>query len=140
MAGLSHLPSEPEPLGSVMLHFQYSAESSVTIFLSEKEQDWLAGHDTVTVGYTNDYLPYCDIDKDGKATGLVSDLIPDLFDAQYAANLIIHRIRIQRFCLEFQVSVLIEFQCQDTADLLGIHHTEDLQFFFCGRASKSGLK
>ena len=58
-----------------------SAESSVTIFLLEKEQDWLAGHDTVTVGYTNDYLPYCDTDKDGKATGLVSDLIPDMFDA-----------------------------------------------------------
>ena len=58
-----------------------SAESSVTIFLSEKEQDWLAEHDTVTVGYSNDYLPYCDTDKDGKATGLVSDLIPDMFDA-----------------------------------------------------------
>ena len=58
-----------------------SAESSVTIFLLEKEQDWLEGHDTVTVGYTNDYLPYCDTDKDGKATGLVSDLIPDMFDA-----------------------------------------------------------
>ena len=41
----------------------------------------LAEHDTVTVGYSNDYLPYCDTDKDGKATGLVSDLIPDMFDA-----------------------------------------------------------
>ena len=63
------------------LHKKYSAESSVTIFLLEKEQDWLVEHDTVTVGYSNDYLPYCDTDKDGKATGLVSDLIPDMFDA-----------------------------------------------------------
>ena len=73
--------TEQDALDVDELHKKYSAESSVTIFLSEKEQDWLAEHDTVTVGYSNDYLPYCDTDKDGKATGLVSDLIPDMFDA-----------------------------------------------------------
>ena len=73
--------TEQDTLDVDELHKKYSAESSVTIFLSEKEQDWLAEHDTVTVGYSNDYLPYCDTDKDGKATGLVSDLIPDMFDA-----------------------------------------------------------
>lgn len=40
------------------LHNKYSAESSVSIFLSKQESDWMAAHDTITVGYTNHYLPY----------------------------------------------------------------------------------
>ena len=72
---------EQDALDVDELHKKYSAESSVTVFLSRTEQDWLAEHDTVTIGYSNDYLPYCDTDEDGRATGLVSDVIPDLFDA-----------------------------------------------------------
>lgn len=33
------------------------------------------------VGYLDDYLPYCGTDKGGNATGLVSDIMPDLFKA-----------------------------------------------------------
>ena len=36
-------------------------------------------HETVTVGYMNHYLPYCDTESDGSATGLVADIVPDLF-------------------------------------------------------------
>ena len=110
MAGLLHLPSEPEPQGSVMLHFQSEVSSFLPVFHLFPKKEYPVIH-----------LQRCQ---------QLLFFFPDLFDAQYAANLIIHRIRIQRFCLEFQVSVLIEFQCQDTADLLSIHHTEDLQFFF----------
>ena len=79
--------TEQDALDVDELHKKYSAESSVTIFLSEKEQDWLAEHDTVTVGYSNDYLPYCDTDKDGKATGLVSDMF-DALPGDYEPDII----------------------------------------------------
>lgn len=63
------------------LHNKYSAESSINIFLSNQEIDWMAAHDTITVGYPNHYLPYSDTAKDGSATGLIADVIPDLFAA-----------------------------------------------------------
>ena len=53
------------------LRSKYSAESSVSIFLSKKEKDWMDTHDTITVGYTEDYLPYCDKKEDGSVTGLI---------------------------------------------------------------------
>ncbi len=62
------------------LRNQYSAESSVSVFLSEQEQEWMEAHPTVKVGYLNNYLPYCDTDKNGNATGLIADIVPDLFD------------------------------------------------------------
>lgn len=63
------------------LRNQYSAESSVSVFLSEQEQDWMEVHPTVKVGYLNNYLPYSDTDAKGNATGLIADIVPDLFDA-----------------------------------------------------------
>ena len=72
---------EQDTLDVDELHKKYAAESSVSVFLSKKEQDWMAAHDTITVGYANDYLPYCDTKSDGTATGLVADVVPDLFDA-----------------------------------------------------------
>lgn len=61
------------------LRSQYSAESSVSVFLSEQEQDWMDQHPTVTVGYLDNYLPYSSSDADGNVTGLIADLMPDLF-------------------------------------------------------------
>lgn len=64
-----------------VLRNKYSAETSVSVFLSKQEQDWMETHHTITVGYAKNYLPYCDTAKDGSATGLVADLIPDLLEA-----------------------------------------------------------
>lgn len=61
------------------LRSHYSTESSVAVFLSRQEQDWMDTHDTVIVGYLDHYLPYCDTGEDGKVTGMLSDLIPELF-------------------------------------------------------------
>ena len=33
-------------------------------------------HDTLHVGYLENYLPYSDTDEQGKATGIVKDIIP----------------------------------------------------------------
>ena len=46
--------------------------------LSEKEKKWLAEHDTLRIGYLNNYLPYSDTTGKGKVTGLIKDLIPQI--------------------------------------------------------------
>lgn len=58
---------------------KYYTEATVSVFLSEQEQKWMQKHETVTVGYLDHYLPYCDTESDGSATGLVADIVPDLF-------------------------------------------------------------
>ena len=63
------------------LRSKYSADSSISVFLSLQEQEWIEEHSKVKVGYLQCYMPYSDTDKSGKATGLVADIIPDLFSA-----------------------------------------------------------
>ena len=63
------------------LKSRYSTESSVSVFLSRQEREWMEHHDTLTVGYLDQYLPYCDTDEDGNVTGMLSDLMPDLLAA-----------------------------------------------------------
>ena len=58
---------------------KYYTETTISVFLSEQEQKWMQKHETVTVGYLDHYLPYCDTESDGSATGLVADIVPDLF-------------------------------------------------------------
>ena len=71
--------NEQDTLEITELRNKYYTETTVSVFLSEQEQQWMKEHDTITVGYMKDYLPYCDRAKDGTATGLVSDIVPDLF-------------------------------------------------------------
>ncbi len=40
--------------------------------LTNEERDWLDSHDTISVGYLDNYLPYCDHD-DGKSIGVLTD-------------------------------------------------------------------
>ena len=46
--------------------------------LSEPEREWLDANDSLTVGYLNEFLPYSDTDQNGKVTGMIADLMPDL--------------------------------------------------------------
>ncbi len=52
--------------------------------LTDYEQHWLDTHDTVTVGYLDDYLPYCDTDDEGNPRGLVTDVVSAVFDSLQA--------------------------------------------------------
>ena len=73
--------NEQDALELDALRNKYYTETTVSVFLSEQEQQWLQEHDKVTVGYLDHYLPYCDTADDGSVTGLVADIVPDLFDA-----------------------------------------------------------
>lgn len=63
------------------LHNKYSADSAVSVFLSLQEQEWMETHTKVKIGYLEHYMPYSDTDEEGKVTGLIADIIPDLFAA-----------------------------------------------------------
>lgn len=52
-----------------------------TSALSPEERQWLEKHHTFRVGYLNHYLPYCDTDANGEVTGVVKDLVPEIFKA-----------------------------------------------------------
>ena len=53
--------------------------TSFTTIMSPGEKKWLAEHKTITVGYLNDYMPYCGKDEDGNVTGVITDIVPEIF-------------------------------------------------------------
>ncbi len=56
------------------LRTKYYASSMSSKALTENERAWLADHDTLHVGYLNNYLPYSGTDASGKPFGIVRDV------------------------------------------------------------------
>lgn len=95
--------NEQDALELDELRSKYFTETTVSVFLSEQEQKWMQKHETVTVGYLDHYLPYCDTKSDGSATGLVADLVPDLFHSlpgNYSPRIIYKRFEDQHEMLD----------------------------------------
>lgn len=93
--------NEQDTLELDELKNKYYTETTVSVFLSEQEHQWMQKHKTVTVGYLKHYLPYCDMEKDGSVTGLVSDLVPDLFHAlpgNYSPEIVYRCFEDQQEC------------------------------------------
>ncbi len=67
---------EPNWLHSLSTKF-YPVSISARAF-STAEKEWLNTHSSLKVGYLNHYLPYSDTDKDGKVTGIIKDIVPEL--------------------------------------------------------------
>lgn len=63
------------------LKSKYSSDTAVNVYLSDKELQWIHNHPSVTVGYLEHYLPYCDTDKNGNVTGIISDIMPEIFSS-----------------------------------------------------------
>jgi signal transduction histidine kinase/CheY-like chemotaxis protein/HPt (histidine-containing phosphotransfer) domain-containing protein len=69
---------EPNYINSLRIKYYPSSISSRSF--SDDEKEWLSGHNSLTIGYLNNYLPYSDTDSHGQATGLVKELVPLMFD------------------------------------------------------------
>lgn len=63
------------------LNQKWNHDTVLTNTLLPSERKWLADHDTFTVGYLNDYLPYSAQDSDGNVIGVIKDIIPEIFGA-----------------------------------------------------------
>ncbi|MBR3225327.1 MAG: EAL domain-containing protein [Atopobiaceae bacterium] len=66
---------------------KFNRASSVNRFLTDDEQDWLANHGAIRVGYRDDFLPYSDCDESGKLVGALSDYLAQAKDAEKNAEL-----------------------------------------------------
>ncbi len=64
----------------VDLQSRYAVDTTVNAYLTPKEQEWTEAHRTLTVGYLNNYLPYCSTESDGSPTGLMVDVVPTILD------------------------------------------------------------
>ena len=67
---------EPNFMNS--LHSKYYPVSVSSRAFSAIENTWLEKHETLKIGYLNDYLPYSDTDSDGNPDGIVKDIIPTM--------------------------------------------------------------
>ncbi len=47
--------------------------------LTKDEQSWIEQHSVLRVGYIDNYLPYCARDAEGKATGIMRDVLDAVF-------------------------------------------------------------
>lgn len=61
------------------LNQKWFKDVSLTTTLLPSERKWLAEHDTIKVGYMNDYLPFSTQDSDGNVTGVLKDVLPEIF-------------------------------------------------------------
>lgn len=69
---------EPNYLNS--LREKYYSMSVTSRAFSSAERDWIEENDTLDVGYLENYLPYSDTDEKGQPTGVVKDVIPEIFN------------------------------------------------------------
>ncbi|MBQ9544894.1 MAG: response regulator [Clostridia bacterium] len=72
--------SENEPNFINSLRNKYYPVSISGRAFSAVEKKWLSEHDTLSVGYLKNYLPYCDQDASGNVTGLIRDLVPGMLE------------------------------------------------------------
>ncbi len=70
-----------EPYYLSTLSAKYYASSVSARAFSPIERQWIEEHDTITIGYLNNYLPYSDTASDGETTGIIRDIMPRLFDS-----------------------------------------------------------
>jgi len=75
----SLLASE-EPTFLSTLSAKYYSVSVTSRAFSEVEREWIRDHDKLRIGYLENYLPYSATAEDGRVTGLITDIIPDMLD------------------------------------------------------------
>ncbi len=68
---------EPNYLSSLRARY-YSVSVTARAF-SAAERQWMETHDAIRVGYLENYLPYSDADGQGQVTGLIRDIMPEIF-------------------------------------------------------------
>lgn len=62
------------------LYNKYFSETAVGTILSDVEKLWLKDHSAIRVGYLKNYMPFCTMDEDGQAKGVITDIFETLFD------------------------------------------------------------
>ena len=70
---------EPNYLNSLRAKY-YSVSVTARAF-SKAEREWMDTHNTLRIGYLDNYLPYSDTDDKGEVTGIIKDIIPAILES-----------------------------------------------------------
>ena len=76
---------EPNFISSLSSRY-YSFSVTARAF-SAAEREWIAEHDTLHIGYLENYLPYSDTDDKGQVTGMIRDIMPEMLRALNIQNI-----------------------------------------------------
>ena len=67
---------EEDPYFNERLSEERIYDARIDLSLTPEESDWLAGHETIRVGYVENYLPFCQINRDtDELTGALKDFL-----------------------------------------------------------------
>lgn len=69
---------EVEPNFLQSLQYDSLGSSEMDIRLTAAESQWLENHDTLRMGYLDNYMPYCGTDSEGNPTGLLLDVVEEM--------------------------------------------------------------
>ncbi len=72
------LSGEPDYINTLRMKY-YSVSVSSRTF-SKVERDWIDTHDSLKVGYLDNYLPYSDMDRQGSEDGIIKELMSGILD------------------------------------------------------------
>ena len=61
------------------LNLKYYPKTILARAISRVERQWLQTHRTLRVGFLENYMPYSGKDSTGQVTGVVKDIIPEIF-------------------------------------------------------------
>ena len=62
------------------LNAKYYSVSMASRALSEPEKQWIETHDSLCVGYLENYLPFSATNTDGNISGMVAELVPKIME------------------------------------------------------------
>lgn len=84
---------EDAPYFLEQLYTKYYQNMLTNTVQSDKEASWLMTHDTLKIGFLEEHLPFCGIDKDKKVTGVLADVIDSIKNEPELKNLSIEAIK-----------------------------------------------
>lgn len=78
---------EEEPNYITSLRVKYYSQSLTARAFSSAENAWLDDHDTLHIGYLENYMPYSGTDENGEVTGIVKDVVSEILKNLGASDL-----------------------------------------------------
>lgn len=69
---------EDSPYYLKQLYEKYYQNVSSSTVQSDDEAMWISVHDTLKIGFIDDYMPFCSQDKTGNITGLLDEIIKSM--------------------------------------------------------------
>lgn len=84
--------NEDDPYYMEKLYTHYFQNVLINTVESESEEAWLLVHNVLKIGFLDDSLPFSDLDKNGKLSGLLDDIIQSMQQEPELAGLSIEAV------------------------------------------------